>query len=376
MLDIRRLRLLRELAHRGTIVAVAQALAFTPSAVSQQLSALEREAGLPLLERSGRRVVLTPAGRNLVRHAEAVLEQLERAASELASARQGLTGPLRIGTFPSAGRTIIPAALTALAREHPGLEPMVAEIDPAGVADAIRAGELEVALIHEYDFVASRPEPGLATEGLCTEAMYLASAAPPAAEPHLPPTSAVPADPAAIGRCRDAPWITATPGTMCQQMTIHACPDRVGHPRRVDLRDHRLKPGVVPGQSGQRGRDHRAAGAGKGADAQWAGQALARAGQFGGGPLQLFEHGLGVPDQVLPGRGEHHPPPAAFQQGQARLPFERAELLRDGRRGEGKGLGDGDDSAAVGQFPQQAQAADIQHQFSLNFAAQMRTRPA
>ncbi|MGH3393307.1 MAG: LysR family transcriptional regulator, partial [Streptosporangiaceae bacterium] len=86
MLDVRRLRLLRELAHRGTIAAVAQALAFTPSAVSQQLSALEREAGLPLLERSGRRVALTPAGRNLVRHAEMVLEQLERAAAELASA--------------------------------------------------------------------------------------------------------------------------------------------------------------------------------------------------------------------------------------------------------------------------------------------------
>jgi DNA-binding transcriptional LysR family regulator len=229
MLDVRRLRLLRELAHRGTIVAVAQALAFTPSAVSQQLSALEREAGLPLLERSGRRVVLTPAGQNLVRHAETVLEQLERAAAELASARRGLTGPLRIGTFPSAGRTMIPATLTTLAREHPGLEPMVAEIDPAGVADAIRAGELEVALIHEYDFVASRPEPGLATEGLCTEAMYLASAAAPAYAPRpaLAPYRAAagtgPADPAAISRCRDAPWITATPGTMCQQMTIHAC---------------------------------------------------------------------------------------------------------------------------------------------------------
>jgi len=223
MLDVRRLRLLRELAHRGTIVAVAQALAFTPSAVSQQLSALEREAGLPLLERSGRRVVLTPAGQNLVRHAEAVLEQLERATAELAGARRGLTGPLRIGTFPSAGRTMIPAALTALAREHPGLEPMVAEIDPAGVADAIRAGELEVALIHEYDFVASRPEPGLATEGLCTEAMYLASAAAPAGATHLPSAGTGLAGPAAISRCRDAPWITATPGTMCQQMTIHAC---------------------------------------------------------------------------------------------------------------------------------------------------------
>ncbi len=222
MLDVRRLRLLRELAHRGTIAAVAQALSFTPSAVSQQLSALEREAGLPLLERSGRRVVLTPAGRNLVRHAETVLEQLERAAAELASARQGLAGPLRIGTFASAGRTIIPAALIALARQHPGLEPMISEIDPADVADALRAGDLEVALIHEYDFAAAGPEPGLATEALCTEAMYLAS---PASEDPLdepdPPDEPGPGAP--IGRWRDWPWITATPGTMCQQMTVRAC---------------------------------------------------------------------------------------------------------------------------------------------------------
>jgi len=217
MLDVRRLRLLRELAHRGTIAAVAEALAFTPSAVSQQLSALEREAGLPLLERSGRRVVLTPAGHNLVRHAEVVLAQLERAAADLAGARQGLSGPLRIGTFPSAGRTMIPAALTVLAGQHPGLEPMVCEIDPAGVADALRAGELEVALIHEYDFAAARPEPGLDTEPLCTEAMYLASAAPLPAGP--PPGTAA----SAIGRCRHAPWITATPGTLCHQMTLHAC---------------------------------------------------------------------------------------------------------------------------------------------------------
>jgi len=224
MLDVRRLRLLRELAHRGTIAAVAQALAFSPSAVSQQLSALEREAGLPLLERSGRRVVLTPAGRNLVWHAEAVLEQLERAAAELASARQGLTGPLRIGTFPSAGRTMIPAALAALARQHPGLEPMISEIDPAGMADALRAGELELALIHQYDFVASRPEPGLATEALCTEAMYLASPGP-ASQGLAPqgPTARETPGASAISRWRDAPWITATPGTMCQQMTIRAC---------------------------------------------------------------------------------------------------------------------------------------------------------
>ncbi|MBB5936623.1 LysR family transcriptional regulator [Streptomyces zagrosensis] len=253
MLDVRRLRLLRELALRGTIVAVAEALTFTPSAVSQQLSALEREAGVPLLERTGRRVTLTPAGHRLVRHAEAVLERLEQAAAELIDTRQGLAGPLRIGTFPTAARAIVPAALMALAREHPQLEPMVSEVDPAAVADALRARELEVALVHDYDFVPARVEPGLSTEPLCTEAMYLASpnaphsshaphgphgphgltdasdatyapaAAPyaPAAAPH-PPTAAERPGPG-IAAWRDAPWITATPGTLCHTMTIRAC---------------------------------------------------------------------------------------------------------------------------------------------------------
>ncbi|MFI1385589.1 LysR substrate-binding domain-containing protein [Embleya sp. NPDC020886] len=214
MLDVRRLRLLRELSLRGTIAAVAEALAFTPSAVSQQLATLEREAGVPLLERTGRRVTLTPAGRNLVRHAEAVLAHLEQAAAELADTRRGLAGPLRIGTFPTATRTIVPTVLADLGERHPGLEPMVLEIDPAGVADALRAGELDVALIHEYDFVPPTDEPGLAVRPLCVEAMYLASTAP------APTPGAVAS---VLAHWRDSPWITATSGTMCHAMTIRAC---------------------------------------------------------------------------------------------------------------------------------------------------------
>ena len=83
MLDVRRLRLLRDLAHHGTIAAVAAAASYTPSAVSQQLSALEKEAGVALLMRTGRRVALTPAGAALVEHAEAVLAALERAGTAL-----------------------------------------------------------------------------------------------------------------------------------------------------------------------------------------------------------------------------------------------------------------------------------------------------
>ncbi|MFD7577500.1 LysR family transcriptional regulator [Kitasatospora sp. NPDC059803] len=207
MLDVRRLRLLRELAHLGTIAAVAEALSFSPSAVSQQLSVLEKEAGVPLLERTGRRVALTPAGRNLVRHAEAVLALLEQAGAELAHARRGLAGPLRIGTYPSAARAIIPSVLGELAAWHPGLEPMVTEVDPAGVAAALRAGELDVALVHEYDLVPADPEPGLAvTRPVFTEPMYLAARSP-----------------GTVAEQRGAPWIMAPPGTLCHSMAVRAC---------------------------------------------------------------------------------------------------------------------------------------------------------
>ncbi|MCX5380751.1 LysR family transcriptional regulator [Streptomyces sp. NBC_00091] len=216
MLDVRRLRLLRELARRGTIAAVAEALAFSPSAVSQQLAVLEREAGLPLLERTGRRVRLTPAAQNLVGHAEAVLERLEQADADLAEARSGLAGVLRVGSFPTATRAIVPAALVRLARRHPALEPMVCETDPAAVAHALRAGDLDVALIHEYDFVPAPPEPGLATRPLYGEAMYLAA-------PADAPRETGPDQGAVLRTHQDTPWITATPGTLCHAMTVRAC---------------------------------------------------------------------------------------------------------------------------------------------------------
>jgi DNA-binding transcriptional LysR family regulator len=214
MLDVRRLRLLRELAHRNTIAAVAAALAYTPSAVSQQLSSLEREAGVRLLERSGRRVVLTPAALALVEHTEVVLERLEQASAALASMREGLSGPLRIGVFPSAARTVIPPALAALAVRHPHLEPRVQEIDPAAVGGALRTGELDVALVHSYDFVADPPEPGLDTKHLFDERMFVAAPR---------DFTSLPGEGDPLGRWRDAPWIVAPTATRCGTMTIRAC---------------------------------------------------------------------------------------------------------------------------------------------------------
>ncbi|MGW5454591.1 LysR family transcriptional regulator [Nocardia sp. NPDC003979] len=210
MLDVRKLRLLRELAHRGTIAAVAEALSYTPSAVSQQLSALEKDAGVALLERSGRRVTLTPAAHLLVGHTETVLAALERADAELAGARTALVGTLRIGAFPTAARTLLSPALVTLSTEHPRLELTVTEIDPADVPDALRAGTLDIALTHDYDLVPADTDRALHTEPLHTETVFLATCDPAPAD-----------DP--LRAHRDSPWIAGTPGTLCHTMTIRAC---------------------------------------------------------------------------------------------------------------------------------------------------------
>ncbi|MFD4115835.1 LysR family transcriptional regulator [Streptomyces niveus] len=221
MLSLHQLRLLRELAHRGTIAAVADALSYSPSAVSQQLSLLERNAGVPLLERSGRRVALTPAGANLVRHAEVILERLETARTELAEGRE-VAGPLRLGIYPSAARALASGLLVSLRRSYPRLEPWVWEVDPADAPDALRAGQLDLALTHYYDSgdgeVHAPPvEPGIESRAVFTERMRLAT---PVAH-QAGPTPAPDDDP--VRRWRDANWILPTPGTLCHTSVTRLC---------------------------------------------------------------------------------------------------------------------------------------------------------
>lgn len=212
MLDVRRLRLLRDLARLGTIAAVARSHTYTPSAVSQQLAVLEREAGVPLLERTGRRVVLTPAGVVLVRHAETVLAALEDAGAALATAREEPVGPLRIGAFPTAVRTLLPGALVALGLDHPGLELMVTELDPVAMPEALRERRLDVALVNDYDVMPVEPDPALDAVPLLDETVFLA----------VPATGAAPgADP--VGDARHAAWIVGSPGTACHAVTLRVC---------------------------------------------------------------------------------------------------------------------------------------------------------
>lgn len=207
MLDLRRLRLLCDLSRLKTIAAVAEANTYTPSAVSQQLSALEREAGVALLERTGRSVRLTAAGRVLVEQGETVLAAMERTAAALAALSSGLSGPLRIGAFPTAVRTLIPETLVALGRQHPALELMVTELDPVAVPAALRERRLDVGLLHDYDVVPVKPEAGLDSVPLMEETVFLAA---------LDPI-------AGLAAASEASWIMASPGTLCHMVTTQMC---------------------------------------------------------------------------------------------------------------------------------------------------------
>lgn len=226
MLDVRKLRLLRELAHRGTIAAVAQALAYTPSAVSQQLAALERETGRPLLTRTGRRVSLTPAGAVLVEHAEVILADLERAEAALGVDGEGLSGSVRLGTFTTALETVVLPAMLEIARTESDLDLSVTEVDPADVPDLLRSGDLDMALVHEYDNVPSAMGSGTELAPLLDEVVFLASTSTP--------------DGDGIGVIRghsESRWIVGNPGTLCHTMAIRTCQSQGFEPRvahRVD----------------------------------------------------------------------------------------------------------------------------------------------
>src|SRR5262245_27263094 len=150
MLELRRLRLLRELHERGTVAAVADALQFTPSAVSQQLAILEREAGVPLLERAGRGVRLTDPALVLVGHADALLDRVALAEADLAAAAGAVSGRVRIATFQSAALRIVMPAMQALDADAPRLRTELVEAEPEPSLPALALGDYDLVLVDEW----------------------------------------------------------------------------------------------------------------------------------------------------------------------------------------------------------------------------------
>jgi DNA-binding transcriptional LysR family regulator len=216
MLELRRLLLLRELRQRGTIAAVADALRFTPSAVSQQLAQLEREAGVALLERAGRGVRLTDAGLVLADHADALLERTAVAEADLAAAAGTVAGRVRIACFQSVAVRIALPAMEVLAREAPRLRCELVEAEPEQSLPALAVGDLDLVLGDEWTHQPWRLPSGVERADLFDDPVRLVLPADhPAARRNA---AAVP-----LGELAAVPWATGHRGMGWAEMTERTC---------------------------------------------------------------------------------------------------------------------------------------------------------
>lgn len=171
--SLHRLRLLRELERRGTVTAVAAALAYTVSAVSQQLALLEREAGTPLFERRGRRIALTESGLVLAGHAATILSAVEDAGHAMESAREGVGTTLTAGVWASVATTLLPAGIRVLDRDHPGIEVRSRELAPEDTTGAVRDGSLDLAFVLDYSSYPMARVPELTRTAVAVESLHV-----------------------------------------------------------------------------------------------------------------------------------------------------------------------------------------------------------
>ncbi|MCC3275237.1 LysR family transcriptional regulator [Arthrobacter sp. zg-Y20] len=174
MLDIRRLRLLRELKVRGTLASVATALNFSPSSVSQQLALLEKEVGVELLRKTGRRVTLTPQAEILVDHAARILDSMESAEADLAESLTTVAGTVRVAVFQSAALALMPDALTILGRDYPEVRIEMTQREPETALYETWARDFDLVIAEQYPGHAAPRHPGLDREQLTTDAIHLA----------------------------------------------------------------------------------------------------------------------------------------------------------------------------------------------------------
>jgi DNA-binding transcriptional LysR family regulator len=226
MLDLRRLRLLSELARRGTIAEVARVVGYTPSAISQSLLQLEREAGVPLLERDGRRVRLTPAAHGLVARTDRVLAELDAAEAELAAEHGTVSGTVVIGAFPSAAAGLVAPAVAEVCERHPELSCPILEHEPENGIPVLRSGELDVLVSESYEGVASVPTGGLERRPLLTEPLVVG----------LPRHDTRP-EPVDLSTLAGAPWIAGLAGTQFAAALEGACRTAGFAPRIVHRAD-------------------------------------------------------------------------------------------------------------------------------------------
>jgi DNA-binding transcriptional LysR family regulator len=214
MLDLRRLRVLAEVARRGSFSAAADALYLSQSAVSQQVATLEKEVGLPLLERTSDGPKLTDAGATLVGHADAAIARLEEAEQEVAAIAGLEGGELRIASFPTASAVLLTEALAEFKTTHPGVRLSVTEAEPEQSLPMLHAAEVDLALTFDYTTLPAAEERDVERELLLSESMYVAL-------PRDHPLAA--ADRIRLADLAEEAWVCGTRPSSCSRAVVETC---------------------------------------------------------------------------------------------------------------------------------------------------------
>lgn len=213
MLDVRRLRLLHELKIRGTLAEVADAMQYSPSSVSQQLTLLEKEAGVELLRKAGRRVQLTPQAEILVAHTAALLETLERAETELAASLSTVTGTVRLAVFQSAALALLADFLTIMRQEYPEVRVEMTQREPETALYETWARDFDIVVAEQYPGHAAPHHPGLDRATLTSDAIRLAT----------PPVGMGGESIASIADTASMPWVMEPRGAASRHWAEQAC---------------------------------------------------------------------------------------------------------------------------------------------------------
>lgn len=204
------------------MTAAAQALHYSPSGVSQQLAQLEREVGVKLIERHGRRVQLTELGLLLSDHAEEILGSVERATAAIEQAQSGITARLSVGVWASVASGLLPRALSSLAVEHPGIRVHTSELAPEETADAVRDGLLDLSFVIDYSGHPLDRDPALQWSVVAVERLHAAV-----------PEGVLPGESVSLTALADFPWILAGPRS------------HFGRAVRVECHAHGFDPRIV-----------------------------------------------------------------------------------------------------------------------------------
>ncbi|MFC4588236.1 LysR family transcriptional regulator [Sphaerisporangium corydalis] len=235
MIEVRRLRILQELDAQGTVAGAARALHLTPSAVSQQLAVLAREAGTELLERDGRRVRLTGAGHVLLAHAHAVAAQLEAARADLAAYAEGRVGLERAGAFPSAICRLLAPAAAALRATHPGWRTEISEVETEIALPMLAQGDLDLVVVMSSSHLPEREDPRIRLVELLTDPF---DAALPFDHPLATATEQAagrglgsPDGGLDLGALAGEEWVASLPGTACREVLEAGCRQAGFQPR-------------------------------------------------------------------------------------------------------------------------------------------------